>query len=64
MAIDGFLLRHLDVVFNMISGLGYQTNGCTLDTDVPAAQAALGTFQGLVHKKKCASAYVFTHERN
>lgn len=61
MAIDGFLLRHLDVVFNMVSVLGHQTKGCTWILILP--QQPLAHFKGLFTKKS-VYLYAFTHARN
>lgn len=64
MAIDGFLLRHSDVVLNLALRLSHQTKGCAWVLMLPWHKQPLAQFKGLFMEKVCVCLDVFTHARN
>ena len=62
MATDGFLLRHSDVVLNMVSVLGHQTKGCTWILMLLWHKQPLAHFKGLFTNKVYVYMYLHMQE--
>lgn len=60
MAIDGFLLRHSDVVMNMVLEPSHQTKGCTWILMLPWHKQPLAHLKGLSMEKVCVFVCIYT----